>query len=254
MGRVLSTIIAVALLLGLGALAVLALPGAGAPMTAGSVVAAPLAAEPDAPAAGVSKYNVIGMPLDAAAQFTSLGGFNSDGLGNLLGTSVTQVLAWNTTRQEFDSWDPIADRGTVDGVRVYTPFDLAVGGSYWLLVDSLSPDVVSFVGDVPLAGSVKYGLSAGPTGCTYNAITIPLDQSTLTDADLLGEDISAGISPIAVSQVLQWNASRQEFDSWDPGANRGTVDGVRVYTPFATKIGYPYWVCILSTLNAVNWP
>jgi len=51
MGRVLSTIIAVALLLGLGALAVLALPGTGAPMTASPVAAAPLAAEPDAPAA-----------------------------------------------------------------------------------------------------------------------------------------------------------------------------------------------------------
>jgi len=65
MGRVLSTIIAVALLLGLGALAVLALPGTGAPMTASPVAAAPLAAEPDAPAAGTDKLNVIAMPLQA---------------------------------------------------------------------------------------------------------------------------------------------------------------------------------------------
>ena len=65
MRRVLSTVLAVALLLGLGTLAVLALPNANASLAgAPAVSAAAPEFNPDAPTA-TNKYNVIGLPLNA---------------------------------------------------------------------------------------------------------------------------------------------------------------------------------------------
>ena len=81
MRRALTTVLAVALLLGLGALAVLALPDANTSLAgAPAVSAAAPEFNPDAPAA-TNNYNAIGMPLNAASQFTSAGfSFDSDGL------------------------------------------------------------------------------------------------------------------------------------------------------------------------------
>ena len=267
MKRILSTALAISLLLGLGALAIIASPnGAGSLLPAARPAAVALAASnfqgaaaPDAPLA--TKYNVIGMPLDATNQFTNLGlGFDSEGLADLVGTSVTQVLRWNTAYQQFDVWYPGDDGdgngdGTVNGNYTSTPYALAVGGSYWLLVGSTSPTVVSFVGDVPNAGSVKFTWNATLAGCSYNAITIPLEQSTLTDSELLADHISA----TDISQVLRWNANLQQFDVWYPGDDGdgngdGTVDGNYTTTPWQVKIGYPYWVCLYSGANGVQWP
>lgn len=246
------TSLAIIVLLAALALAtVLALPRGMGAATA-SAPAAPASApliEPAAPTA--AKYNVVGMPLDATQQFASQGlGFNSDGLADFVGSSVTQVLRWNTARQEFDSWDPVYNEGVVNGVYTTTPFALAVGGSYWLLVNATAPTVVSFVGDVPAAGSVKFTLKGTSPTCSYNAITIPLEQSSLTNSDLLADSIST----TQVSQVLRWNAARQEFDTWDPVYNEGVVDGVYTTTPFSTRIGYPYWVCLLAGVNGNVWP
>jgi hypothetical protein len=251
MRRVLTTVLAVALLLGLGALAVLALPNANASLAGAPLSAAAPDFEPEAPLA-TNNYNAIGMPLNAANQFTSAGfGFDSDGLASLVGSSVSQVLQWNNTRQEFDTWNPVSNTGVVNGLFTTTPFALAVGGSYWLLVDSTSPTVVSFVGDVPAQNSVKFTLVGPVSGCSYNALTIPLEQSSLTNSDLLADSINAAGQ---VSQVLQWNAVRQEFDTWNPVSNTGVVNGLFTTTPFATKIGYPYMICGAAAVNGQVWP
>ncbi len=260
MKRIISTALAVALLLGLGALAVLALPGAQATLAPANVAAAPVAfqsaAAPDAPTIG-EKYYVIGMPLDAADQFSGATpslGFDSDGLADFVGSSVTQVLRWNAGRQDFDSWDPVADRGWVNGDPIDIPFDLAIGTAYWLLVDSSGPGVVSFVGDVPNAYSIAFTFLGTDPSCAYNQITIPLEQAGLIDADLLADSIDATVGTISVIQVLQWNPGRQDFDSWDPVADRGWVNGDPVDVPWLTRIGYPYMVCLAAGANDQSWP
>lgn len=253
MKRAVSTALAVALLLGLGALAVLALPGAYSALAPTASAAAPGAFQSMAPAvtAGIARYNVIGMPLGAAAQFASLGlGFDADGLADLIGPSVTQILRWNASRQDFDSWDPVNNDGYANGNPITSPFQLTVGEAYWVLVDSAAPDVVSFVGDVPLAGSVKFTLVGASAGCAYNQVTIPLEQSGLSDADLLADSISLA----EVAQVLRWNAVRQDFDSWDPANNEGYVGGDPVTTPWAVRLGYPYMVCLNAGVNGHTWP
>lgn len=255
MKRVLTTVLAVALLLGLGALAVLAMPSANAPLAAAPVVSA-AAAAPE----GANNYNVIGMPLDASDQFAGLG-FDSEGLADFVGASVLQVLRWNTAHLQFDAWYPGDDGdgngdGTVDGSYTSTPFALEVGGSYWLLVDGGAPTVVSFVGDVPEANSVKFTWDATLAGCSYNDITVPLEQSTLTESEALADSIS---TTGGISQVLQWNAGLQMFDVWYPGDDGdgngdGTVNGSYTSTPWQVRIGYPYWVCLFSDLHGDIWP
>lgn len=228
MGRVLSTIIAVALLLGLGALAVLALPGTGAPMTASPVAAAPLAAEPDAPAAGTNKYNVIALPLDSQSQFST---YDAPGLAALVGPGVQEVSKLQAGTQTYLTYyPPIGDGDN---------FSMQIGGVYWLLLDSNANSVVSFVGNVPNPGTVHNTLTrpAG-TGCLYNDIIIPLDQAAMTPqqlADLLGN----------VQEVSQLSAATQTFLTWYPDIQDGDT--------FSISIGYPYRVC-LRTGGITSWP
>lgn len=232
MGRVLSTIVAVVLLLGLGALAVLALPGAGAPMTASPVAAAPLAAEPDAPAAGTDKLNVIAMPLQATnPEFTSVG-FNAAGLAAVTGPGVKQVLTWNAPVGSYRTYypsDPESDN-----------FPLVVGGVYRLILDSTANTVVSFVGNVPDIGAVSFSLTRPVgTGCAINDISVPLNRSDLIDASALAGAIGN------VSQVIEWNATA--------GSNRTYYPSDPESDNFPVKIGYPYRLCLLAG-GATQWP
>lgn len=230
MKQTLSTLIAIALLIGLGALAVLALPHGQvalnpAPAAVAAQAAAPLL-EVAAPNA-TSKYNMIAMPLNASQQFASAGySFTADGLAALVGPSVQQVLRWNASTQIFEARIP-----GVDGPN----FPLAVGGVYWLLLDSTAPTVLSFVGDVPAAGSISYVLVGG-SPCKYNAIMLPLDQASITTADQLAAAIGN------VAQVLNWNALTQTYQTRLPG-----IDGPN----FTVKIGYPYLVCMEQSKT---WP
>ncbi len=233
MKQTFSTLVAIALLVGLGALAVLALPNGQAALNPAPVaVAAQVAAGPEAPL-GTNKYNVIAMPLDSQNQFSN-GGFTWDaqGLAQFVGTGVKQVLTWNASSQTYLSWD--VDLGDGDN------FSLQVGGVYWLLLDNTAANIVSFVGDVPTQGSVSFSL-VRPTsgGCLLNDISIPLDQSGITTPQQLADAIGN------TAQVLQWNASTQTFLSWDAVLQDGDN--------FTIKIGYPYRVC-LQTGGATTWP
>lgn len=231
MRRVLTTVLAVALLLGLGALAVLALPNANASLAGAPVSAAAPEYAPDAPTA-TQNYNMIGLPLNSTNQFTNAGySYNADGLAKLIGTGVTQVLSWNPSTQTYVTWDV----GLQDG----TNFNLTTSHPYWVLLNNTAANIVSFVGDVPLQGSTHFTL-VRPTSatCLLNDLTMPLDQS-IADANGLATAVGN------VSQVLQWNASTQTFVTWDVALQDGTN--------FATKIGYPYLLC-LNQSGTTTWP
>lgn len=251
MRRTLSTTLAVALLLALGALAVLALPNANASLAgAPAVSAAAPEFNPDAPAA-LQNYNMIAVPLNAASQFTGGGyTFTSQGLGDLVGTSAKQIQRWDSARQAYDTWDPINKDGFVGGVYTQKPFALAVGGAYWILLDSTAPAVLSFVGDVPGAGTIKFTFAGASPICAYNEFSVPLEQSTLTNSDLLAESIGGANA----AQILRWNATSQTFDTWDPINNDGFVGGSYTQSPWDTKIGYPYVVCLNVGANGKVWP
>lgn len=227
MKRVLTTVLAVALLLGLGALAVLALPSANAPLAAAPVVSA--AAAPEAPD-GMNYYNAIALPLHSQMQFSNGGlAFTADGLANLVGASVTQVLRWDADNQWYEFWDPAIE----DGVD----FPLETGHMYWLLVDEYSPTVVSFVGDVPTQSEISFNLVGSSASCLYNEISLPLDQATITDAD----ELAAAIGDVV--QVLHWDSMNQWYEFWDPAIE----DGVN----FPVSIGYPYTLCMSQ---GKTWP
>lgn len=236
MKRVLSTGLAILLLLGLGTLAVLARPGGSDVLTSpGFAPAAPFPqAGGNVPAVasaalGSQKYSVIAMPLDARQQFADAGlTFNADGLAGLIGSGVHQVLRWEAAAQLFQARLP-----GVDGVN----FDLEVGGVYWVLLDNTADDVVSFVGDVPAVDAISYDMLGG-SPCRYNTFMVPLDQyqAGITNADQLAAAIGN------VEQVLMWDAQSQLYKARLPG-----VDGVN----FPVKIGYPYLVCLRQN---TSWP
>jgi hypothetical protein len=238
MKRFVSTALVVVLLLGLGTLAVLARGGGDILTPAGNVAAAQsqTAAAPDA---GISKYNAISLPLAGTQQFAS---YDAKGLAALIGkAAVDQVLHWNPDQQIWDAYNP---NGGFDGNGSGTNFSLALNGVYFLLVNSgLTGTTLSFIGDVPAAGSVQYGLVGG-SPCKWNTITLPLDQSGIADAKALGIAIGKSI----VTQELHWNAGIQNWDPWSPS---GGFDGNGSGTNFATQIGYPYLVCLTENKS---WP
>ena len=265
MKRTLSTILAVALLLGLGTLAVLARGGGDILTPADNVVAAAAqaqtAAAPDVPLS--SKYNMIALPLAVQttwASSTPVIPFTSQGLAQFVGlSSVTQVLRWDAARQAYDQWLPqdVPPSGTVGGQYTETPYALATGGVYRMLLNNANSSltVVSFVGDVPAANSIRYTF-VGATACKYNQVSIPLEQfapSGISDSQQLA--VSMGGSS-KVAQVLRWDATRQAYDQWLPGdvPPSGTVGGQYTETPYPVNIGYPYVVCMLAGANNVQWP
>ncbi len=238
MNRVLTTVLAVALLLGLGALAVLALPGASAPLAAAPFVSA---AAPDAPMAA-QNFNMIAMPLDATDQFTSAGyTFTADGLMQLAGggTKVKQVGHFLSGPQTYETWTWSSDEGTGIGVD----FDIVVGQAYWLLLESTAGNVVSFVGDVPEPDAVSFTLARGGVDdCLFNQFSIPLDQPGITNANGL-------MIALGAKQVSRWVASSQTYESWTWSDDEGQAIGMN----FDVQIGYPYVACLKAGTPAV-WP
>jgi hypothetical protein len=249
MKRILSTALAIALLLSLGGLAVLARPeGANllsptgvaqrvdrsALVSAALQGAAEVSAVPDA-APNSGKFNFIALPLDSSASITP---FRASGLAAYIGSNVRQVMRWNRAVQGFDTYVP--------GVSPPFPpsdFDLAVGGAYFLELGSGST-VLSLVGKVPDRGTIVQTLLPGPspTQCKFNSISIPLDRDDITNAQELATDVGG------VSQVMSWNAALQGFNSYVPGVSPP-------FPPanFDIEIGYPYFLCLNSN-GPTTWP
>ena len=161
----------------MGSLAVLARPaGIGAPSRAGTAAqvepgqqtaahAVPQA--PAAPKTDTTSYNVIPVPLPSVSQFPS-GKFNAEGLASVVGPGVHQVLEWNPDTGSYLSYIP-----GIGGDEI----PLKVGGVYWFALDSTANATVSFMGDVPAQGSVKFTL-VRPTGLARVSTTI--SRSLLT--------------------------------------------------------------------------
>lgn len=250
MKRILSTGLAIVLLLGLGTLAVLARPG-GADILASprlaSVPAAPVlqvevkapVAAPDAPAIGSTQYNWIALPLhDATLVMASDLKAHIEANSNGTVTVVT-VEQWNSIGQTYQTFTTIP--------FPFGDFALAVGGVYRVSVtgNGGTPVVWSMVGDVPDPSEFSYTLRETP-GFDYNWIMLPLQKGNLTMASQLVADINANSHPpVTVITVEQWNAVAQ---SW--------LTYTTVPFPmgdFALHIGYPYRVTV-SASSPGTWP
>lgn len=237
MKRLFSTMVVFGLLVGLGALAVAARPGDTAAIAIQpesqsqmSVAAAPEASAHSAPSApaATNKYNFISIPLDSTPSVVP---FTASGLASYVGGGVKKVVRFDAVSQSFKTH-------TVGGI--FNNFSLVVGGAYFIEVDSTVSTTLSFVGAVPEQGSVTFGLAQGtsPTDCKYNAISIPLDRSDITNAAGLATAIGG------VSKVTRWDASSQSFKTHTVGAP---------FNNFTVTIGIPFFVCVNST-GPVSWP
>ena len=193
-------------------------------------VAAPVESVANAPSAPV--YNSIAMPLDASA---SLASWDAAGLAAYLGSSVTQLLYWDSTLT------PPAFRPYIPAINGPDNFPLEVGGAYMILVDSTGPAVATFVGDVPAQGSIDFNLVGTSPACTYNTLSVPLDQS-IADAAGLATALGGAAN---VSQLLYWDASLT------PPQFRPYVVAINGPDNFAVQSGYPYFVCALTSQT---WP
>jgi hypothetical protein len=267
MKRLVSTALAVVLLLGLGALAALARGGGDILTPADNINSVAAQSQTAAaPATDGPKYNMIALPLDVQANWalpTVNLSFNSHGLAQYVGlSSVDQVLHWDPALQGYDQWIPDANfpnggYGYVGSSFVLDPWSLDTGQVYFILLNNMNSSLtrVSFVGDVPPADSIKFKLY-GAVGCQYNQVSVPLERSTLTDAALLADSMG-GVSN--VSQVLHWDADLQSYDQWIPDAGfpnggYGYVGSTFVLDPWSVRIGYPYVVCLLEGAQDVDWP
>ncbi len=258
MKRFVSTALAVFLLLGLAALAVLARPNDAASVTtervdsvalqtatSSTAASAPVALQPltapAAPAAGSSKFNWLALPL-------SVTGLNSaSDLKTHLETNssapvtVSSVQQWNSVGQNYQTYTTIPfPSGN---------FSLTVGGVYRISISGNSGISLtwSMVGDVPATGTFTYTLreTAGPD---FNWIMLPLDRGSLTMASQLKTDIEAHSQPpVTVLSVQQWNATAQNYQTYTT-VPFPTGD-------FSIRIGYPYRISVdVSSGSTSTWP
>lgn len=243
MKRALSTVVAIALLLGLGALAVLALPGMqvavntaqAAPVALAAAPAPRTAAAPDAPAS-TSGLNWIAIPLSNAS-LVNASDLATD-IETTTGSTVSTVEQWNAQSQNYLTY--LHDIGLDD-------YALTVGYAYRVSVTGGTGGLVwSLVGDVPDPSTFTYTLYE-TASTDFNWIMLPLDKDTITWASELAADIEANSSgAVTVSTIEQWNASAQNYLTYlhDIGLD-----------DFSVRIGYPYRVTLdVTTGSSVTWP
>lgn len=255
MRQVFSVMVAIALLVGLSALAVLALPH-------GQTMLNPPLGKADGQSSSTpvaigttDKFNAIALPLDVQATWASAGfSFTAQGLAEYIGlSSVSQVLRLNPSLQGYDSWFPDSGFGFLDGTLVTTPWPLQTGMAYRVVLNANNPSLNTFslLGAVPPQGSITFTLVGESPGCKLNDIMVPLDQPSITNANDLALSLGGSSN---VSQVLRLNATLQGYDSWYPESGFGFVNGSFTTTPFPVQVGYPYAVCLTGGANGLRWP
>ncbi len=247
MKRILSTALAMALLLGLGALAVLARPGGAAllsPVRTAAALAAPVAqgeavdaAAPDAPAVtSGAGWNVIATPLhvtgvdlaDNVAYYISSGSPS-----NSSNNKISQVAHWVNGQWVY--------RKVGGGFGAGTNFAVNVGDALLISAAADAPTSFAWVGDVPQQGSIHYSLPQGG----WHVLMLPLDRNVDADnngtptADELGNNIGG------VLQVAQWVSGQWVYRKVGGGFGAGTN--------FTVKIGYPYLI-ETSASTPGSWP
>ncbi|MDJ0751943.1 MAG: hypothetical protein QNJ45_00380 [Ardenticatenaceae bacterium] len=241
MKRILSTILFAGLLGTLGIGAWVAMPrGVDPVQQAGTTL------ELTNQAINATKYNAVSLPLDASTVITP---FNAQGFLDYIGPSASQVANLNPNSQALDFWDGNLGFGVVNGIVITEPFPLKVGSPYLIQVDENAPSTLTVVGDVPPAGSIQFDL-VGVDPCNYNEISIPLDQSTISN----GAELAASIGN--VNFVAKLNVESQSLDFWDVTLGFGVIDGLIVNDPnqFPVTAGYPYFVCVTGSGDGTQWP
>jgi len=165
-------------------------------------------------------YTAIALPLSDARYTTA----------DQLGTAVnaTRVSQWNAGIQSFDT--------RVVGSPFGTNFTLNTGFGYLVHTPGAGATIFANVGGV---SNVTFSITRGAT-CQYNLISVPLNQGSLTQADVLATSIGG------VPRIAEWRA--------DTGAYNTRVVGSPFGTPFTTRIGYPYWPCADTTGGGSIWP
>lgn len=245
MNRVLTTVLAVALLLGLGGLAVLALPGASAPLAAAPFVSAAAPPAQDQPESVTAPevvpvseaWNNISVPLTVSGVTTADGVaayINAHAIPDTAADSVVKVAKWDATYQSL----VIRDVGSLFGEP-----DFGVQTGDWLMVavnaNSATDFTFGWVGDVPDKGYRSYQIVANG----WSSIMLPLETDTTTV--LMGDDLAGEIgNPGDVIQVAKWDAAYQSLVIRDVGSLFGEPD-------FSVNIGYPYMV---YSTALTTWP
>jgi hypothetical protein len=267
MKRLVSTALAVALLLSLGALAVLARSG-GATLLP-SVLAAPVAqdvivdpaavpaqgnnpqsdesktnlnAAPESPTMDL-KWNAVALPLDSGSTTaedlaTYIESFCSP---TLCPTAIQKVSIWDSASATWNTRDITGDPAS----GFPENFAIEPGDSVFVAADNTTPTTFSWVGGVPpkcaddSANCVQFALSDG-----WHFIMIPLEKSGIITAEALAADIGAGVSKVS---------------TWDPGSGTWntrdiTGDPTSGFPEnFDVKAGYPYFI-LASGLSDPIWP
>ena len=265
MKRLVSTTLAVALLLGLGALAVLARGGgdilspadnvvpAAVSARFASVAAVPVAqadtntpaAESAAPAVTIG-WNAIALPLDMSSSITMASHLKASyrsfcPTDTPCPTGVARISRWDSANQKWVTW-----AGTIN------PPDFAVYPGQALLVGINAGTPIAstaIVGNVPprcpSTGCIQYGVSPGLSALVstgWNFIMIPLDKTGPTMADSLMQDMDATGK---VTKVSTWDAPNQKWTT----RTKGTINPAN----YAVSTGYPYLVYSNGTSTA-TWP
>jgi hypothetical protein len=147
--------------------------------------------------------------------------------------SVQQLLKWHAPSQNFLSWSHEFQFGD--------NFSTQTGDYVFLLLSGSAPSSVTLTGRVPSPGEVQFALTPGQPspGCFLNMLSLPFDQSALTNADQLSDDIGG------VLQALSWDTPNQNFLTWSNEFGFGDN--------FATAPGQPYIVCLDNTAPTL-WP
>jgi len=164
-------------------------------------------------------YNTIALPLIDGRYTTA------DQLGAAV--NATRVSQWNAGIQGFDT--------RVVGSPFGTNFGLSTGFGYVVYTPGGGATTLVNVGGV---SNVTFSITRGAT-CQLNLISLPLNQGSLTQADVLATSIGG------VPRIAEWRA--------DTGTYNTRVVGSPFGTPFPTRIGYPYWPCAIAPSGS-TWP
>jgi len=168
----------------------------------------------------VQGLNFVALPMDQGYNLVSQ-------VGNTYPDLIEAISYWDASTQswvasvyypELEMWDPDNDVGT--GMP--------------LMINCLNNFNFYSIGNLPIINA-QYSLLPG-----LNAIMIPLNQSNLTQASIVGTNIGT-VEAVSewIASTQSWNASvyYPELEMWDPD--------------FDVTIGMPLMV---NSLSSTIWP
>jgi len=231
MKRILTTTAFLIVIVAIAAAAVYALNGASVAETAAAPAAmtgsASVESEVLAPAANPN-WNTIALPLSVTGADTA-------------DDVAAYIDSTNNSIQKVAYWDAASSAWIVRTVNAPfgTPnFDVFTGDSLYIAADNLSPNILSWVGDVPDKGTIQHTLVQNK----WNFFMIPLDQDGLFT--MTADDLAADIG--GVTKVAYWDATGPAWIVRTVNAPFGTPN-------FDVRIGYPYYILTDATAPG-TWP